>query len=198
MRFQDELLEEFGTLPELGAVNVVARTQHTITLSWDAPVLHGATLKAIHVYRDRHRVRTLPPDARRVRLSGLAAATTYELTVVFNTSAARLTSDVLRVTTHAPDDFSGLRVAFSLFSVPEMNELKAIVAQLGGQWTDEFTPDNTHLICKAPAGARYEQARLWSIPAVGPEWLRDCLTRGRLPTAQQHYAERQEISAYFH
>ena len=194
---QETLLRDFGALPQLGEVAVAARTQHSITVTWTSPQLHGAVLKGIHVYRNRQHVRTLTADQRRVKLTGLEPGTAYEVTVVFHTTAARLTSPVLRVATRGPTDFSGICVAFSLFSAPEVAELRQLVDQLGGRYTDEFSPENTHLVCKAPAGTRYEQARHWNVPAVGPEWLRECIARGTFPAARQHYAERHEITAYF-
>jgi hypothetical protein len=188
----------YGVLPELGTVQVTARTHHTLTLTWTPPVLHGAALKSVAVYCGRQHLRTVaPPDQTHVRLTGLAPGTLYTLTLVAVTSAATLTSPALHARTRAEDDLRGLSVALSLFSAAEEAELQSLVAQLGGTWTDKFTPANTHLVCKAPTGTRYAQACAWNIPAVGPDWLRACVATGRLPPVRQHHADHQAVTAYF-
>lgn len=73
------------------------------------------------------------------------------------------------------DNLTGIHAALGEFTDPaELASTKELLEKLGAQWSDELSPENTHLICEVPRGDLYQRAAVMNIPVVNPQWLRQC------------------------
>lgn len=57
----------------------------------------------------------------------------------------------------------------------DRDDLKLMAYLAGAKYTGYLCRSNTVLICKEPAGLKYEKAKEWRIPCVNAQWLGDIL-----------------------
>lgn len=57
----------------------------------------------------------------------------------------------------------------------DRDDLKLMAYLAGAKYTGYLCRSNTVLICKEPAGLKYEKAKEWRIPCVNAQWLCDIL-----------------------
>eukprot|EP01119_Soliformovum_irregulare_P011887 TRINITY_DN3032_c0_g2_i1.p1 TRINITY_DN3032_c0_g2~~TRINITY_DN3032_c0_g2_i1.p1 ORF type:complete len:899 (-),score=305.77 TRINITY_DN3032_c0_g2_i1:895-3591(-) len=73
----------------------------------------------------------------------------------------------------------GLKISVSGFSeTEERNNIKNLVEISGAIYTENFARSNTHLICKAPEGAKYNKAITFDTYVVSIEWLYEVVKVG--------------------
>ncbi|PRP80428.1 DNA topoisomerase 2-binding protein 1-A-like [Planoprotostelium fungivorum] len=81
---------------------------------------------------------------------------------------------------HVPyPSMSGVSVAHTNFPVKERKNLSLLVHLLGGKCYETLNRENTHLVCYAPRGIKYDRAMRWHIKTVTYEWIVQCVKSGR-------------------
>lgn len=100
--------------------------------------------------------------------------TEYEIHIVVRTTGGNLTSNRIQARTHAMDNLTGIRVSFDNFSASDLAPLQSVIERIGATWTEDFGPENTHLVCGKAGGDKYTRAGAMNIPVVNENWLRQC------------------------
>ena len=107
--------------------------------------------------------------------------TEYEVHIVVRTTGGNLISNRVVCKTHSMQDLTGIRVSFGEFAEPyDVPPLKDQIQSIRASWTEELTPENTHLICTLARGEHYQRAAAMNIPVVTPEWLKQCVEKGKV------------------
>ncbi|RKP03295.1 hypothetical protein CXG81DRAFT_9693 [Caulochytrium protostelioides] len=189
LQLEDAIFEEFSTPPQPPHIAVKHVTQTSITVQWPALAMSTAEVRGIDIYRNAMKLSIqVPPTATFCKLSGLDINQNYEIWLVVRTSAGHLTSNHIECRTHAMDNLTGLCPSFGPFTnESEVDALVDLLERVGGSYTDEFTIENTHLVCTIPRGPKYEKAVEWNIPVVSPEFLRVCEAQNKIQPAHSFY-----------
>ncbi|KAI9202270.1 BRCT domain-containing protein [Polychytrium aggregatum] len=186
---QDSIFQEYSTPPEAPEISVKSVTQTSITIQWKPLVLHSASLRGIDVYRKAQKLNiAVPPEATSCKLGGLDVNQEYQIWIIIRTSAGSFTSNKLNVKTHTLDNLTGVNVCFGMFANEgDVSSLVDMLSRIGATYTEELSPDNTHMICTIPRGPKYEMALEWNIPVVSPEFLKACVNQGKIQPAHSYY-----------
>lgn len=79
--------------------------------------------------------------------------------------------------------FLNLNVCATGFIIKELDRLRNLVAQNGGNFDPSFSQKIDVLVVKHPKGEKYKYAQQWNIPCVEPKWIYDSVQNGHnLPT----------------
>lgn len=71
--------------------------------------------------------------------------------------------------------FSDLTLAMFQQRTEKKIEIKELVKELGGDYTEDLEEDVTgFLVAAKPEGEKYRAAREWNIPTVSLAWLEEC------------------------
>ncbi|KAJ3416308.1 Structural maintenance of chromosomes protein 6 [Chytridiales sp. JEL 0842] len=66
--------------------------------------------------------------------------------------------------------------------------IECMVVHLGGKYTKQMTPENTHVICAKPLSEKYNKALEWDIVVVNHLWLEDTYVNHKVQVAARiHY-----------
>jgi hypothetical protein len=86
------------------------------------------------------------------------------------------------------DNLTGLNPTFGQFTnSSDISELIEILSRIGATYTEDLSSDNTHFICTAPKGPKYERALELNIPIVNPEFLKACEAQKRVMPSHLFY-----------
>lgn len=90
-------------------------------------------------------------------------------------SSARPGSVQVRRSHPNPVMFSDLTLAMFQQRTEKKIEIKELVKELGGDYTEDLEEDVTgFLVAAKPEGEKYRAAREWNIPTVSLAWLEEC------------------------
>ncbi|KAJ3089449.1 PAX-interacting protein 1 [Quaeritorhiza haematococci] len=70
-----------------------------------------------------------------------------------------------------------MKIAITNYIGRGREQIREMMTHLGAEYTGNMTDVNTHLICAAPVGEKYEMARLWNLHIVNHLWLEETYTR---------------------
>ena len=78
--------------------------------------------------------------------------------------------------------FEKLKVSSTGFQGIDLLHASKVVNLMGGTYEEYFTEKSTVLVCNAvmPGHEKLRHAQLWSVPAVKPDWLWDCIGQGKV------------------
>ncbi|KAJ1965651.1 protein kinase activating protein dpb11, partial [Dispira parvispora] len=76
----------------------------------------------------------------------------------------------------------GLVIGISGFEGLPREHLIKFIRALGAECTEKFSRKNTHLVCKAPQGPKYDKAMQWGIPVMDEKWAMDLISHESFPT----------------
>ncbi|EFC36189.1 histone deacetylase [Naegleria gruberi] len=71
-------------------------------------------------------------------------------------------------------DMEGFNFTLSGFPKKEKTRLQYLIAAMGSKYSSNMTQENTHLLYKVAAGAKYDTSIKWGIKRVDKNWLYDC------------------------
>ena len=199
LALQEEIFREFNHPPELPVIHQKAATQTSVTVAWEPLKLYNCEMRNIEVYKKGQRTNPHFIGHTAAKLTGLGESrlnrdrlpvlfaelslnlvisdvnNEYEVHIIVRTSGGVLISNRIDCRTHAMDNLTGIRCSFGDFADPsEIPALKEIVERIGASWSEELTPETTHLICTLPRGDGYQRAGAMNIPVVQPQWLKQC------------------------
>ncbi|KAI9034479.1 hypothetical protein DFJ74DRAFT_600630 [Hyaloraphidium curvatum] len=176
LALQDEIYKEFNHAPEAPVIFQKAATQTSVTVAWEPLKLYNCELRSIEVYKKGQRTTPHFFGQTAAKLTGLDVNSEYEVHVVVKTSGGNLVSNHVVCKTHSMDNLTGIQVAFGEFqdAGTDLPPLKEALERIGASWTEDLSPENTHLVCTLPRGDAYQRAMVMNIPVVTPEWLKQC------------------------
>ncbi|XP_058825988.1 DNA topoisomerase 2-binding protein 1 [Topomyia yanbarensis] len=88
---------------------------------------------------------------------------------------------------HDPKPLEGEVLVISTYSGAERNYLIALGGILGANVEDRLVRKSSPIVvCKEPAGAKYEAAIKWDLAVLSAEWLRECLKHKRRVNEQPY------------
>ncbi|TPX69716.1 hypothetical protein CcCBS67573_g06779 [Chytriomyces confervae] len=188
---QNDILTQYTRVPVAPVLSVAHVTQTSARVTWTPPVLYGATLVGLDVYRSGTlQAQHVGLAATQAKLSGLEMDHKYDVHIVARTSAGLLKSNTVSLTTHTLDNLTGICVSFGLLTdQAEARSLAQLITQMGATCTEHLSTDNTHLVCVYGRGPKWEKAKEWNIPCVSPEFLKACSSNGRVMPSHSFYVE---------
>ncbi|KAJ1659709.1 protein kinase activating protein dpb11 [Dispira simplex] len=92
----------------------------------------------------------------------------------------------------------GLVIGVSGFEGLPREHLIKFIRALGAECTEKFSRRNTHLVCKAPQGPKYDKAMQWGIPVMDEKWVMDLVFCGGLPMDLNLTSQTTSSSALSH
>ncbi|KDO32954.1 hypothetical protein SPRG_02647 [Saprolegnia parasitica CBS 223.65] len=96
------------------------------------------------------------------------------------------------------DCFQSVVASISMYMDMERLVLATLLQLAGARVTPRLSQRNTHLLCSAPQGPKYEKARKWKLHIVQADWLVASMIHGRLmpvPDALPIKRRRDEATA---
>lgn len=149
--------ELFSARPISPTISIRGITQTSITIQWDPLRLFRADLVGIEVFRNSQKLNVAPVGTT-AKLTGLDVNQMYQIYIRVKTSAGILKSNTLSVNTHSLDNLTGINVSFGDFGSTKadakVNKLIDLVYKMGATYSEELSPDNTHLVCTVPKGPK--------------------------------------------
>ncbi|KAI9890417.1 MAG: hypothetical protein M1814_004203 [Vezdaea aestivalis] len=84
--------------------------------------------------------------------------------------------------------FWNLKISSTGFpGLQDRQSLAEQIANNGGEYHSNLTPESTHLIAHSPTGEKYKYAQIWKLKIVTVEWLWDSLKRGMILDEQAYH-----------
>ncbi|KAJ3322768.1 hypothetical protein HDU76_013802 [Blyttiomyces sp. JEL0837] len=85
-------------------------------------------------------------------------------------------------------DFQKFVICATNYSGKAREDIEAMIVHLGGTFTKQMTPENTHVICAKPISEKYAKALEWDIVAVNHLWLENTYVKHKVQVAARiHY-----------
>jgi len=111
----------------------------------------------------------------------LSPDTPYDIVLTLHSTSGQHRSTPKRVRTLSLSDFSPVVATFSLFDEADRTRLTKQLEALGARVQLETDDSVTHLVCRAPAGRRYEWACAQPhVHVVTAAWVESCTASGTL------------------
>ncbi|KAI9029296.1 BRCT domain-containing protein [Hyaloraphidium curvatum] len=79
-----------------------------------------------------------------------------------------------------PDAAREMVISITNYSGRAREDLRRMIGAIGATYTPTMTPNNTHLICAVPAGAKFQKAGVWDVATVNHLWLEESYQQWKL------------------